>query len=241
MYPWQEIDVPDALRLTGVDLPVVQFVHDGRLLDPPQERGGFFMPARWKTAIRGVSATGRFSGGDEPGIFTSQLSLVPIVWVKTWHDEAGNVLDEYREGARSRLRLLALATTRDRRVFWFVLSVHGTASQDLEAVLRQHTQAAARVGGQPWMFRLVIQAGTPRRTDKGATVTPITAQTLSPEKAFVGKGTCRFIVEHATLIAEWRDEGRMSAFPRVVSYDDLQNGGEGQDSAQAEQEEELDY
>jgi len=239
-YPWQGIEIPDALRMTGVDLPLVQFVHDGGIFDPRQKTGGFFMPARWDTLIRGERVTGRFSGGDEEGVFTTVLSLVPVAWVKTWFDEDGNVLEEYQEGASSRLRLLALATTPDRRVFWFVLSVHGTASQDLEAALRQHTQAAAKVGGQPWMFRLVLQAGTPRRTEKGATVTPITTRPLAPEKAFVGEATCRFIIEHVGLIGEWRDEGRMSAFPRVVSYHDLQNGGKGQ-GPRAEEDEELDY
>lgn len=177
--------------------PFIQFVHDGASLEPRRKTGGFAMPTDQAQIAGGAPAGAEYSAlhfksGESTEIFFSdRLTVVPLVYRFAWIKD-GIRIQEYTEGARGKLQLLAFVQAEEGWIGPVMITTTGLASKDLMAALKEHRSRVRRAtaGKAPCsVFAMTITAGQSKMEGKRqqSRVTPIVlADEFDPDRAYVG-------------------------------------------------------
>lgn len=178
--------------------PFIQFVHDGSSLEPRRPSGGFAMPTDQAQLAGGAPAGAvycalHFKSGEVTEVFfTDCLTIAPLTFRFSWIKD-GIRIQDYMEGARGKLQLLAFIQSEEG--CWIgpvMITTTGLASKDLMAALKEHRSRVRRAtaGKAPYsVFAMTVQAGKAKMEGKRqqSRVTPIVlADGFDPDQAYVG-------------------------------------------------------
>jgi|GEM_PF-2592019 hypothetical protein len=215
---WQNRNSKILADETFAAYPFIQYVHDGSMLEPRSDTGGFAMPVEQaellETAPAGAEVyTLTFRSGEETEVyFVDWLEIVPLTTRFAWIKD-GVRLQEYVEGARGKLQLLAYVKDRDGN--WagpVMLTVKGTASKDLSAAVKQHrarVRKATRGKAPACYFPMLIHTGEPKLVGKRqkSRVTPIVLDEgeFDPDSAYVGDALADRIEQEWEEYKRWAE------------------------------------
>jgi len=203
----------------GLAYPFVQWINNGKDVDPRQATGGWFMPEESLNLFDAMpvgaeAAEMNFSTGDTSiGVFAQALTIAPLqsrfAWARTENDR--EVLSRsYVEGARGKLQVLGYVLTERGYKGPIFITVKGTVSGDVIEALKAHRERVrlATKGAPSPYFGMVLQAGEPvRRGKKGqqSLVTPITLdEDFDPDAAYVGDMIADEIEARWDEFKEWQ-------------------------------------
>ena len=218
---WQNRNSKIAADETFAVYPFIQYVHDGAKLDPRSETGGFAMPVEQAELLGTVPAgadprTLTFSNGEfEEVHFVDWLEIVPLTTRFAWIKD-GVRLQEYVEGARGKLQLLAYV--KDREGNWagpVMLTVKGTAGKDLSTAVKQHkarVRKATKGKAPACYFSCLIRTGEPemRGKQRKSRVTPIVLGEVDfdPDTFYVGDAIADRIEKEWEEYKRWAEAWR---------------------------------
>jgi len=215
---WQNRNSKITADETFAVYPFIQYVHDGSKLDPRSETGGFAMPVEQaellETAPAGADTrTLTFSNGESEEVyFVDWLEIVPLTTRFAWIKD-GVRLQEYVEGARGKLQLLAYVKDRDGN--WagpVMLTVKGTAGKDLSGAVKQHkarVRKATKGKAPACYFSCLIRTGEPemRGRQRKSRVTPIILEEVDfdPDTYYVGDAIADRIEQEWEEYKRWAE------------------------------------
>jgi len=198
--------------------PFIQYVHDGSKLDPRSEKGGFAMPVEQAELLEAAPAgadirTLTFSNGESEEVyFVDWLEIVPLTTRFAWVKD-GIRLQEYVEGARGKLQLLAYIKDRDGN--WagpVMLTVKGTAGRDLSGAVKQHkarVRKATKGKAPACYFSCLIHTGEPemRGKQRKSRVTPIILDgaVFNPDTYYIGDALADRIEQEWEEYKQWSE------------------------------------